>query len=197
MRLPFLMTVMNSGIDPLIIYDQFTEADSTSLDAHTPNKSPGGALWVESHGNFDIQGNRANLVSVGALPAAGIVTVASGLSDCKVSSIIRSPSATYYVGVTVRHSDDDNCLIVAVRNGHLIFVKRQAGTGSVLSDTAQVMAINTDYVLEVTLLGNSIKATVDGNTGVTITNAFNQTATRMGLYGETANQRWDEFQVVK
>lgn len=176
-------------------YDTFTDTNGVSLDAHVPQAA---APWVEGHGDFDIQSNRANVVALGASPAVAIATIDTGQSDCTITAVVRiGASAAVHAGVVVRYLDKDNFITACYRNGRFTIVRWVAGTPTQLVLTNDpVITANTEHVVEVVLNGDSISATLDGAFPLNTTSSAGQTRTKHGLYAEQTGQQFDLFQVT-
>lgn len=185
---------LNDPYPGVTVYDEFTDTNGTDITAHTPNKSPAGAKFVEYQGNFQITSNRAAWVDNGA-GAYALAAVESGLSDCTVSGIAQR-NAVGFCGLAFRVVDVNNYLLASISAAGVFYViRRFGGAAAVVAQTAFSASQNTDYVIEVTLSGTGIIATVDGGNTINTSYANLTGATKHGLYGEIASQ-FDIFQVV-
>lgn len=182
-------------VDPypgVTVYDQFTDTDATGLASHTPTKSP--AQWVVENGATQITSNRAAWVSNGS-PAFMLAHIASGLANCVISVIGKWTTVGANPGICFRVQDKNNCFIVFYSNNLFAIVRRLVGGVSVLASAVVATTTGTDHVIEVTLSGTSISATLDGGNLISATDTNFQAVKKHGLYAEN-NATFDEFQVV-
>lgn len=195
MRKSLLPTILAGTADPypgVTVYDTFTDADSTALTAHTPNKAPAGAAWAHVAGAFQITSNRAAWVS--NTGGYALAAIESGKADCVVSGIIKR-TATGYCGIAFRVVDTQNYLIASIGGGQWSVIRRFQNNAAIVAQTAFSQGNNIDYAVQVTLSGTSIIAVIDGTTTVNTTYTNLTTATKHGLYAEVASN-FDNFQVV-
>jgi hypothetical protein len=178
------------GVD---YYDQFTDIDGVSLDAHIPNK-PITSRWFKAVGDWDISGNKARSKTLSSSQA--IATLNTSMANAVISCILNTPSNGWR-GFAVRYADKTHCIVIGVQN-NIVSIILWNGTSTVPASTtiSPVLINNTDHVLEVTLSGTSISATVDGGFAVSATSSLNQTVGTHGLYSEAANCLFDDVQVV-
>ncbi len=184
-----------------LVLDHFTDADSTSLDAHTPDTRPGSNAWVEALGNWQITGNKAVLA---ALQGWAQAHINSGQANCTVSVNAKSTTAAAGmgkdVGLLVRWASngtyndwwsigvsaaDDRFRIIEVNDG--VSQTERAGA-AVMIDTATV------YAISATLSGSTITATVDGGNQISYASAsMNQTSTIHGIIARETTDTLDDF----
>ena len=176
------------------VSDSFTDTDSTSLDAHTPDI---GGSWVEENGQWDIQSNRAN--TTGSAPGGNnwLASIDSGISDGVVSCVINL-GANDEGGVLVRFTDTNHFWLIVIHESNNDFRLMENNAGWTERDKVVLsnIAAGTDYTIEITLNGATISATLDGGNQISYSLAtFNQTATKHGLYGNPAAIKYDDFSV--
>lgn len=180
----------------IALSDTFTDADGTSLSAHTMNVGSG---WTLHSGTWTIQSNHAE----SELVDGRIATAAGGISDgvltCDIAPYDSGATASL-VGVVFRYVDTSNFWLVQAdsRLDTLTLFRNLAGSFTSQGTSAPVMSSLTSYALSITLSGTSIVVTLNGANTISITNSSHQTATRYGLrYGKTSaavvSCQWDNF----
>ena len=197
-----LLTLLNrypgQGAAPgptVLILDEFTDADGTLLSAHTiaPTNTPGGS-WVAALGSFSIDTNKArvttNLVNSWAL-------VESGVSDCKVSSVVRQTVGNNRdMFLVFRATDKDNCFYLAFYNGGFDLYTITAGAFVLRASDTPAMAAATDYTMLISGSGNTVTATLDGLYTLSYTSAHQNTATIHGINNSRVVIVFDDFKVT-
>ena len=175
------------------VYDKFTDADATSLDAHVLDK-PKSALWSEVVGTWDIQSNQANVATIDGYAHA---VVESGKYDCTVSVIVKSVIAANNAYITFRYVDGNNYLSFNLNNtlDRVTFAQKVSSSITVLLNETVTITTGNDYVLSAVLSGNTVKLYIDGVLKMDTTNNNFLTATKHGILSEAALQKFDEFQV--
>ena len=184
-----------------IAFDSFTDGNDTSLDAHAMDE--GGLDWDEHNGNWDIQGNEANVDSSFAQALA-----VTEVSNIWVSARVLLVTDTKPQGVLFRKGPDtngsDNHWLYHIASGiagidtWLAEVDDGVQTFRATADGDYVAA--TRYYLQVYANGQTITGYVDGTQRGTFGAAtFNELATWHGLYSHTADTgaRWDQFRVTE
>jgi hypothetical protein len=154
------------------------------------------ANWIEQNGDWQITGNRA--VNVGAGPGTPfwIATIATGLSDAFLRSIVRVPSVSG--GIIFRYTDNDNLwlLRVSATTGNLELYERNAAVWTLRANVGAGIAINTDYEVTAVFDGTALTGYVDGGNKIAFVSAFNQAATVCGYQtGNAANFQFDNFHI--
>lgn len=194
------MEMMNGGVvDPypgLAVYATFTGADATAIADYTPEKAPVGAAWANDHGTFTIVSNQANCATIVSDAACYIE---SGKADGSVSVIVKTIQAGALPGLVLRYQDSNNYLYAALNNSgnNMYLLKKIAGTPSIVQTSGFFTVTDgLDYVMEAILSGSGIIIKVDGTERINTTLAQLATATKHGLYGSKANDKYDEFQVA-
>lgn len=184
-----------TGTGEVLLSDSFTAANGTALT------SLGWTKTVLS-GSFtaDVQNNQARLLQT--TQGTGTLTKDAGVSDCSVSCDVKLVAGVENTMVLIgRWSDINNLYYIDLYDsGDLIsIIKREAGVNSVLASAAVTLTTNTWYRLRVRFEGNDIIADVDGKYQISVTNAFNNTATKFGfgINNSVSNgdTRFDNFAV--
>lgn len=179
--------------------DNFNRSDSSTA-LGTP--SDAGSDWVAHQGTFGISSNKGYLVGNAGAPG-NTATLESSASDAEVAATLTiGDTGNTAVSLCARLSDANNYL--AVRFDFLaanepVLVKCEAGTETtIISDMG---AFASGDVMAIRCVGNTI--TVYKNAGQigTVTESFNNTATKHGLYHDnftagSAADRWDDFSIT-
>lgn len=184
----------------VLILDQFTDADSTSLDAHTiaPTNTPATA-WTEQTGNWQITGNQA-CVAVAALN--GLATCNPGVADCALSASVKvtaGATTSRDAGIAARYSNTSNYWTIGINatDGAFRITERNGGTDSVRATVSLTISASAEYTIAVTLSGATISATLDGANPISYASAtLNQTSTIHGIRARATTDRVDNFRVV-
>lgn len=188
-----------SGLTTLV-YDTFTDADATSLTAHTiaPTNTPS-TSWTERVGTWTISGNKA----VSTFTSNSHATCNPGVADCtitcKAQTSATNGNMAYDVGLVVRWGATTDYFLVGINSqGDLFRISERVSDNPVSRATASVtIDAGTEYTIVVTLSGTSISATLDGANQISYASATaNQTATIHGIKGRIATDTIDDFQVV-
>lgn len=190
------LTEGNGRVLHMLVYDSFVDPNGTSLDAHTPDTAPAGSAWIEAAGDWSIQTNQAQRDTVAAGSAFAIVD--AGESDVIISVVIKSIVASDNAGIAFRYEGVNDWLIAYIDNGTNVvrIIKRDPGLSIVATSGPVTITDGNDYVMEVTLSGDSIKVSLDGLQVLDVNDSHNQTITSHGLYCERQNARFDAFQVT-
>ena len=191
-----LLTALG-GANKERIYDTFTGANTTALASHTiaPLNIPA-TSWTDDVAGLQITSNK-----FGATGADKYSSCAAGVADGVISVVIRfsDVSFTCGAGLVFRQSDVNNKFLLLAANNALTLYKDQAGAFTSLQTTAVTPSNNTDYTISVTLAGTSIQCAYGALASFTVTNIFNQSATRAGVYGSDnslgAHVTGDDFRV--
>lgn len=153
-----------------------------------------GLLWTQHNGTFAIASGR--LVTTGAGPAFPYwaATIDAGQADCVVYATIR-PVARY-VGISARWDVTVNrgwATTIDVTTQTMTLYELQTGLTERAS-AAITASLNTDYNLKVTCSGQVITVRFNDTTEISYTSAaFQQTATRFGMWALRANEQFDNF----
>lgn len=163
------------------ITDSFTRADSATTMGTTET---GSKTWTPNSGTWGITTNRAYIAAGGAQLTT---IVDAALANCTVEVTIENFVDS---GLCFRSTDDSNNLVT---NGGNLF-KRVAGSFTSLGS----FTYGTGSVIKAVLNGSAIELFQDGVSELSVTEAFNSTATQHGLRVAALNtaNRFDTFSVV-
>ncbi len=175
--------------------DQFGDTLGTALASHNMNVGDTGTFttgWVALSGTWQIgAGNIATLTSTTASAEAADDT---GSADGVIKLDVTTPNAASYIGgVCFRCSDASNGWIATLeRDGggtpYLSLLKRAAGVNTgVSTQTLDSSVTNATVTITVTLIGNSVTASVPGFAALSTSDAYLNTATKHGLFGFSAS----------
>lgn len=172
----------------ILVYDTFTDANNTTLTAHTPDINDVGASWQFAFGaSIQIQSNRA-------VPNARGDVINTNDADVTVTANLTWITGATEAGVLFRYIDSTHYWY-AFTNGST-WSLREANGGNTVRDTeAQTLTNAVTYVLRVATNGTSIEFYVDDVLKLSFTSSVNQAGTRHGLFGANAPQ-FDNFKVV-
>jgi hypothetical protein len=179
-----------------IVYDTFTDADATSVDAHTMDIGTGWTVPLTS--SVTIRGNRARSPGLGHLDHAW---TDSGISDCIIQCTIHKDDPTIEAGISARLTSANGvglyCKLAGGNFGSITF--RDNITNPVLATFTTSGESAVDYTHRVTLRGSSVIYEVIELPGAVcnITCNLNLTQTRHGIFstdgGGSTYAYHDEF----
>lgn len=172
-----------------LVYDTFSDTDTTALAAHTPEK---GGPWTENSGTWLIDTNKLK-ETVGDVKVCSI--------DAGQANIVMSASLDRQggsdPGMIFRMTDISNYYaLIANFLGVLAIYKIVSGAWTLLGTTAYVHVAND--TLKVDASGTSLIAYVNDVEFINITDSTFPTQTRVGLFNHVGNwssTRWDNFVV--
>lgn len=182
------------------VYDTFTDANGTSLDAHTPDIDAVGGGWIEDIADWDIQGNETRATAVAHGTAHIVTTMANGYVEAEVNlfgahhgGIICRKSVDGGVGANewelrINAQAGDDWLITEVNNGARV----NRAMGDCDAHVAGVPVRITGH-----LNGTTINMWTHGVYRGQFVSVFNQAAVWHGLYNHlSVNTQYDNFYVT-
>lgn len=179
-------TPFNSKAKRTIVLDRFNRADSsTSL-----GNADTGQTWTATPNPWGITSNQAYSVNTST---TDLVFIDAGVSDAKVSTKI-----TFSVneGVMFRYTDSNNQFFSRISSTGLGLFRNNAGTPTSLGSYSFSPVVGNVYSVMVICSNSSIRVFLDGVERITVTDTFNQTATKYGLRASTSTAgRFDDFYV--
>ena len=186
-----------------ILFDTFTGANGTKLDARSPDVGPDWSFLV---GDFDIQDNHA---ASDTLPGGYChAQVVLPRKTKEIFSFWRNVNDFADMRISFRILNDANYFYVNYdTNGNTIKLYRRLVSSSVELDTAAVAIANvTWYCAWVVITGNLIEvyhkafeaypATKPGSPILSASDSNLQSSKGAGIYGANAGQWWDNFEVT-
>ena len=171
----------------VVVTDTFTRADS----AVSLGTSDSGHAWTAHASTWGIVSNTAyNPGAAGSLYHAA--SVDAGIADGVIQ--VTFSTTAVGMGICARVTDDNNFLHLEFGGASdLTLYKRVAGAFTSLG-TFGVTGANGD-VLKLECRGSTLNAYLNGVLRITASDAFNSSATRWGLSGNTLTPRWDNLTV--
>lgn len=164
--------------------DSFNRADS----AASLGNADTGQAWIVRSGTWGISSNAARLVVNSVSADAALID--SGISNVRVKVTFSIFSVVQRL--EFRSTDVDNRFIVTVSTNYVLY-RVQAGALTTLG-TYNSAPANGDIV-EVVANGSSIIVNINGVQRISVTDSFNQTATKHGLSANNASCRYDDFSI--
>lgn len=192
-----LMTYITAAF---LVTDTYTGSAGTHLNVHTPEV---GGAWVEQSGSWTLQagGDVRNATAAGAYY---IATQDIGKANAQIRAQVGTVAASgsQFAGVIVRYVDGSNFWIVDYNTASTSFSIRKVVSGTPTDVTSKTWPVKYQkfVTIEVTCNGNAISAIIDGGFTLTVTDSFNNTATKFGIGefrdGTFAQNGFDNFQIV-
>ena len=172
-----------------LVYDSFTGSDGTALTAHTPEKAPG--AWTNYNTNpWTIQGNKA---ATGGGASRQNMAIESGGADVVITGDVLAQQTS----LVSRLSDTTHlCFCLAHATADQIRLYTDNAGFAVIGSAAKVYTAGDPVSFIYAVNGNAHSAQ-DGAVTATATSAFNNTATKHGLWADTNTAGWtvDNFTV--
>jgi hypothetical protein len=179
---------MLSTMGTLLTADNFNRANQTNLGNTNGAGSLDPLAWP-ADGCWSISGNQAVMIQSSGSPSYTFLDVGTGNVDVSLRLVTQGTAG----GLFIRYTDTNNMIWIQSSFGTVTVYRRQAGAStSILScgtfangDTIRVVAT-----------GSSITVYRNGTQVGTVTETFNQTATKVGLSGGFNNNTVDDFSVT-
>jgi hypothetical protein len=171
-----------------LVYASFFAPD----DAATLARADTGQSWTPLVGTW---GTRRYQAYMSAPSGDGncAATLDAGVADANISVQLNDVNGGGTQGVVFRATDADNFLFARGFNTNIQVFKKQAGALVQLASYAGGIAEGD--VLAVELLGPVIKVKQNGIVRLTLTDSFNQAATRHGLFTDSSSPSFKHFVV--
>jgi hypothetical protein len=172
------------------MHDEFT--GSGSLNGRAPDTvSFPGAVWSVQTGNLSL--NATGVVTTNRTARAVVET-----SGADVEVVVALNLGANDTGLILRSSNKSNYLRFVLTSTGWRFQKTVAGVITTVASGKAALPLKADYTLKVTLQGPTIILMIDGVILRTVTEPFNQTATKFGvLCSNTGVRSWNSFSVRK
>ena len=183
-----------------ILFDKFTDTDSTAITSHTPDIAPVGSSWAYSEGTASqIQGNAWSADSDNGS------VIDCGESDVLVTADYNSAFlANNRSSIIIRYIDGANGWYCRIRTNEddISINELTTGTWTTRATTSTTMTGANDYKIKATSVGNDITLystdeSAGGHKSVTYNSTSHNTATKVGLHTHTGSTltRIDNFAV--
>jgi hypothetical protein len=176
-------------------YDSFTGAPAAQLAGHTPDYDSGFS-WAENLGGFHIASGGIGAQTDSA-QGSGHCVATLDFDDADISfgcDFTRGADTTDHGGLCFRFSDSSNYIYVRVTGTAIEVRKVEAGSDSLVASGAYTWNTGEEKFLQVVLHGDSIRVFVNNTEIVDTTSAFNNAATRHGLFcDDQADHTWHAF----
>lgn len=181
----------------LLISDSFAGLDGTPLPAHPPDVNLTGATWT-STGATPMPALTNN--TVGIVPGAGHLqaTLDVNASDIRIAVDVNVQNGNFFAGLAFRLTNGDNHLLLAAYANSLQLYRKQSGRFTLLATQDVGPIASGTHRLEVHATGATIEAVWDNVQRFSISESFQQTATRHGLAWHSAfdpNTTFDNFEI--
>lgn len=180
----------NSPLTTLLSTDSFNRANSTtSLGSTNGTGASDPAVWVSQHSTWGISSNQAYVSSTaGGIGDIATVDLGAGDVDIQVTIAVMSGAC----GLTFRYVDNNNFWRWYGNATDIWCYKYVAGTQTQMFHSFST--VTNGSVLRVIANGSSISLYLNGTLLNTVTDAFNSTATKHGMFaaGATTNF-WDNW----
>ena len=192
-----LRVPLSTWLPTPLIYDLFTGANGTSLDAHGsdtagPESQPVGSLTgVEQSGDWDIQSNRANP------DGAGMHSWELGKANIFFFLKLNGGTAGG-PGMLMRYTDTENYWYLQAdrANNRLEIHEVNATVDTVRANAAVAINDSTDYVISGYCHAQSLRCFIDGLSAIAYgTAALNEGATKHGLFSDNSDCKFDNLLV--
>jgi hypothetical protein len=183
-----LMALVNLAGTPSYAVDTATRADS----AVTAGSLETGEAWTAVLGTWGIATNKLYCaVTDGGGGNKNVLTFDAGTHVGELSVAVTRAGGT--LGLVVRQSDNANYIRLETDGSGTRLIKRVAGVDTTIGSSAANPSLWTK-TFKVTMSGNDLNVYQDGALVIgPITDAFNNTATKHGLYVNqtVTDNRWD------
>lgn len=172
------------GTQPLVS-DSFDRATVT----HSLGTADTGQVWTNINAALGIEANQARH---SADPGEGAAHLDSGASDVTITCEMLHGGNN---GLIFRSLDGNNYLLTRALNDKVEVYRRVAGSYAQVGQTLATFTVGQTYTFKVVASGSTIDVYVDGSLQLTVTDSFQSTLTRHGLWGAGTGVRWDNFKV--
>lgn len=177
---------------PVNITDDFNRSDEDPLTNATTSES-----WTTQLASIGVQTNKAHTYALTGGNA--LSTIDSGIADATVQVTMTAVAANSTTGGMVfRYVDNSNYwryIDLGSADGSVRVTKRVAGVNTDVWDSGPTAAV-VPFILKVVLDGDDIEVFLDGVSQTTITDSFNNTATKHGLFSSGGTPKMDDFSIV-
>ena len=189
-----LTTVLKTGAaaDSNIIFDTFTDANGTSLDAHTPDTDTVGTGWAVVTSTYTVESNKADASGSGST-----AIIDAGTGEVDITATINGISNDR-LGIHYRCNDGlgvEDAWVYDTSKTQSRFVETIGSGGNVRATLVVSLSDSTDYTMRIVATGGSHTGTIDGVNEITTTNTNQQAQTWVGIKGRGTDTH-DDYTVV-
>ncbi len=194
------LTIQVGELEKTLLLDRFTDADAITLQNHTPDISIGAEAWGNATATtvWEILSNAADLSTAVALN--NNITIETKQSDVIITCDVTTGTVATILGIYVRSSEEDSGWEIGISTAfnEATITKQDAGARNQEASGSVTINNNTTFALKVVCRGDTIEVFVDEIFIVSNADAFNQLATRHGLFQFAAitDGAWDNFKVT-
>lgn len=179
------------GSPVVLLRDTFTDTDATALAAHTMDV---GAGWTVHAGTWVVSGNRATKTASNNTHQTA--SADAGQADVTAQTTFTTGTSG---GLAARLTDNSNFWGLELApggGGTLKLYENNAGSFTTRASAFPPVTGGQSYELRLSMAGTSLTAFLGGITRFAYSSAFNQGATRHGLWIYGTAEAHDDFQVA-
>jgi hypothetical protein len=171
-----------------LLLDHFSDANGTSLSAHTMDVGPGWAL----SGTWTIQSNHAQCSAAGGA-GWGLAYADAGVANATAS--VTLVQAANGIGIVGRLQDSNNFFFAYIGGSNATIVLWEMSAGSLVNRGSAATSFQVGDVLSIQASGTTITARQSGSASASVsyTSTDFQTATKWGLYDDLPTQSFGTF----
>lgn len=172
------------------LWDTFTAPNGSPLENRLPSPTPTGAnVWLYDYGGVgQIQSNRASQASDDPHYHYEV-----GHADYTLTLLFNTSG---FIDIFVRFTDVSNLFLLRSISNVMHIYKVEAGGFTDLANQSQTITDGDDHTATIICNGSSISFQVDAGTPLVASNAFNQTATKVGFALIHPTCTVDDFKVT-
>ena len=173
--------------------DEFGGSAGTILDDHAPEYGKS-YRWASAGSDFRIAAG-GGAQTGGARSGIRIAAMDFGLTDVSVGcEYTRGANASLHGGLTLRYTDIDNFLYLAVTGTAVQLRRVQGGSDALLASAALQWNTGETRFIQADLHGDLVRVFVDREQIISTRSSFNSAATRHGLFCDgPADHLWRQF----
>lgn len=178
-----------AGGSGFLLRDRFPDGDGTNLSGKALEV---GGTWAVS-GTWNVTNNQARKTASAATWEYATADAGSATVDVRVTCV----TANVNGGAVARYTDDDNNWSIRVASGTTLeLYEKNAGSFTLRGSAA--VSPGATHTARLVCSGTTITAYIDATSVIYGSATFNQTATRCGVWQNSAgaNDQFDDFQVT-
>ena len=173
----------------LVIWDQFTDADTTALSAHTIAPVRKLAISWTAEAGYTISSNAAIHAS-----GSNFATLQISKANCILQVMISPISGGLYADLVGRFTDTNNYWrfgLIATAGGTITITERTSSTNTARASAA---GVGLSGLLKAVLNGDSLSMSLAGGTPISYNSAQHNSVTKHG-FRVSASVSADDFKV--